>query len=60
MSDQEISVVEAARILSVQLGYVYTLIWGGKLEARKVDGRWLVSEEAVEARLAARTVSDDR
>lgn len=54
MANREISVAEAARKLSVTLAYVYALIWGGKLEARKVDERWHVSEQAVNARLEAR------
>jgi excisionase family DNA binding protein len=51
MPETEISPAEASRRLGVELGYVYSLIWSGKLAARKLDGRWLVSKQAVDARL---------
>ena len=40
---------EAALRLGIRLDATYALIWVGKLEARKVDGCWLIPEEAVEA-----------
>ena len=40
---------EAAQALGFRLDYLYPLIWAGKLEARKEDGRWLVSRAAVRA-----------
>ena len=50
-SDQYCSPRQAAVVLSVQLGWVYTLLWGGKLKARKSrTGRWQISVEALEAR----------
>ena len=55
MSEKEISVSEAARKLGVALTYVYSLVWAGKLKARKVDREWRVSAAAVEARLKARS-----
>lgn len=54
MADCEISVPEAARRLGMALTYVYSLVWTGKLEARKVNRQWRVSSEAVESRLKAR------
>ncbi len=54
MSEQEISVAESARRLGVALTYVYSLLWAGKLEARKVKNQWRVSADAVAARLEAR------
>jgi excisionase family DNA binding protein len=54
MADREISVAEAARKLGMALTYVYSLVWTGKLRARKVNRQWRVSAEAVEARLKAR------
>jgi len=51
MSSKEISVSETARRLDVGIGHIYVLIWSGKLAARKIDGRWMVSEESVHARL---------
>jgi excisionase family DNA binding protein len=50
----EMSAVEAARRLGVGLDYLYSLLWTGKLEARKVNKQWRVSIEAVEARLKQR------
>ena len=50
----EISPIEAARKLGNGLGYVYSLIWSGRLSARKVDGQWRISTDAVKARLKAR------
>ena len=47
MKEPEISVAEAARRLGVTITYVYTLVWAGKLAARKENGRWLVSAEEV-------------
>ena len=54
MPKKEISAAEASRRLRVQLSFVYMLIWSGKLAARKVNKRWMVSEEAVEARREGR------
>jgi excisionase family DNA binding protein len=54
MSKREISVAEAARRLDVALTYVYSLLWAGKLKARKVNRQWRISAEAVAARLKAR------
>jgi excisionase family DNA binding protein len=50
MQAEQISVAEAARRLGLGLGYVYGLIWSGRLEARKEGGRWLVDAQAVESR----------
>ena len=54
MANNEITVAETARQLHVELNYVYSLLWAGKLEARKVNGQWRISSEAVEDRLKAR------
>ena len=45
---------EAARRLRIRLDLTYALIWAGKLEARKQEGRWLIPASAVEARLRKR------
>jgi len=50
----EIGVTQAARKMEVTLDYVYSLVRAGRLRARKVDGRWLISVAAIEERLAAR------
>jgi len=40
---------EAAQMLGFRLDYLYPLIWAGRLDARKVDGRWLISRAAVQS-----------
>jgi excisionase family DNA binding protein len=47
----DVSAIEAARRLAVGLDYLYSLLWTGKLEGRKVGRRWRIPVEAVEARL---------
>jgi excisionase family DNA binding protein len=37
----EITAIEAARRLGVGLGFLYSLVWSGKLEARKINRKWL-------------------
>jgi excisionase family DNA binding protein len=54
MADLEITVAEAARRLGMALTYVYSLVWTGKLKARKVNRQWRVSAQAVESRLKPR------
>ena len=54
MADQEISVAEAARRLGVALTYVYSLLWAGKLTARKINRQWRISADAVADRLKSR------
>jgi excisionase family DNA binding protein len=54
MAEREISVAEAARKLGVSLTYLYSLLWTGKLKARKVNRQWRISADAVAARLKAR------
>ena len=51
---KELSVIEATRRLGVGIDATYKLLYSGKLPARKVDGRWLIRADAVEARLAKR------
>ena len=51
MAQQEISAIEAARRLGVGLDYLYSLLWTGKLQARKVGGHWRIPLEAVQTRL---------
>jgi len=45
---------EAAQQLRVRLDSVYSLIWAGKLKAHKLDGRWRIPVQAVDARLKQR------
>lgn len=51
---EEVSATEAARQLGLGLNYLYVLLRTGKLAARRVDGRWLVSVDAVADRLKNR------
>ena len=51
---RELSPREAAQRLCIRLDHVYSLIWASKLKARKLDGRWRIPVEAVEARLRQR------
>jgi excisionase family DNA binding protein len=44
------TVREVSQTLGVSLDYVYHLIWGGRLDAVREDGRWNVSETSVRAR----------
>jgi len=50
----EISAIEAARKLGVGLDYLYSLLWTGKLQGRKVGRQWRIPIEAVEARIRQR------
>ncbi len=50
MADREITVAEAARRLKVTLHHLYSLLWAGRLKARKDKGQWRVSADAVEGR----------
>jgi excisionase family DNA binding protein len=54
VAEGRISISQTARRLGVALPYAYQLVWAGKLDARKVNGQWQVSEKAVEERLKAR------
>lgn len=45
------SVPQAARRLGCTLGYVYDLLYAGRLKAKKVAGRWRIPVAEVEARL---------
>jgi excisionase family DNA binding protein len=53
-TERELSAIEAARRLGVGLDYLYSLLWTGKLQGRKVGKRWHIPSEAVEARLKER------
>jgi excisionase family DNA binding protein len=48
--EQEITVAEAARRLGVTLAHVYSLLWAGRLQGRKINRQWLVSGDAIETR----------
>lgn len=49
-----LTVREAAVRLERGMDWVYRLLWSGKLQATRVDGKWLIPSDAVEARIAAR------
>ena len=46
---------EAAQILGIRLDSLYSLIWAGKIVAKKTEGRWLIPSGEVEARKEAQT-----
>ncbi len=48
------TVRQAAQKLGTSLRFIYDLLWSGKLAGRKVGTQWLISGQAVEARLKAR------
>jgi excisionase family DNA binding protein len=48
---REITAIEAAKKLGIRLDYLYSLIWIGRLAARKDGRKWRVSASSVEARL---------
>jgi excisionase family DNA binding protein len=50
---KEVGTAETAHRLGVGLGFVYALIWSGKLPGRKVGRRWLIPAQAIEERLKA-------
>jgi excisionase family DNA binding protein len=51
---KSLSAVEAARKLGVGLDYLYSLLWTGKLNGKKIGRQWHIPAAAVEARLKAR------
>jgi excisionase family DNA binding protein len=51
-TEKSMSVRDAAFTLGVSLDLVYKLVWSGKLAGRKIDGKWRVSADAVQSRLA--------
>ena len=54
VKDKELSAIETARKLGIGLDYLYSLLWTGKLEARKVGKQWRIPLRVVEARLKQR------
>jgi excisionase family DNA binding protein len=38
-------------MLGIRLDSIYSLIWAGRLEAKKVGGCWLIPASAVEERM---------
>jgi hypothetical protein len=53
-SDEELSALDAARRLGIELNRVYVLLRLGRLDGHKVDGEWRVCGRAVEERLQRR------
>jgi excisionase family DNA binding protein len=54
MKPEHMSVVEMCRTLGISLDNAYRLIYSGKIEAKKVDGKWQVSRSSVMERLRRR------
>jgi len=46
---------EFARQSGLSLGYVYSLLWSGRLQAAKSDGVWQIPQSALEQRREALT-----
>jgi len=49
--DKWITARDAAAKLGFSINYVYSSLWSGKLPGKKIDGKWMVSLQAVEDRL---------
>jgi excisionase family DNA binding protein len=49
----DLTVRETTRQLGITIDAVYRLIYANRLEARKIDKRWLISAAAVEERIRA-------
>lgn len=45
-SESFVSVAEYARLNNLTLGYVYSLVWGGRIPAEKVNGVWRIAAAA--------------
>lgn len=45
-SESFVSVAEYARLNNLTLGYVYSLVWGGRIPAEKVNGVWRIAAPA--------------
>lgn len=48
---QVVTTVEAAKVLGVTLGWIYSLIRMGELPAERRNRRWVIPIQAVEQRL---------
>jgi excisionase family DNA binding protein len=46
-TDTQLTVRQVARRLNVQMTYVYTLLWSGKLAGKKIGGHWYTPESVV-------------
>lgn len=52
-----LTVAEYARRHDCTIGYVYQLVWAGRLAARKVDGVWRITTSASEVSRTQRAAS---
>ena len=50
MDAKHVTPRQAAKELGIRLDATYSLIWAGKLTARKLNGRWFVSPDSVQQR----------
>jgi excisionase family DNA binding protein len=60
MNRNEVTPVEAAKMLGVGRLYLYELLASGRIKGRKVLGRWLLSKQAVEAYRQERRPKEQR
>ena len=50
--DEHMSPAQFARLSGLSLGYVYSLLWSGRLQAEKTDGQWRIPPSALQQRQA--------
>ncbi len=56
MKNKTVSARDAARMLQVNLAYVYQLCWAGRLDGAHKDGKtWIIPLETVQKRLKTNT-----
>jgi excisionase family DNA binding protein len=58
MQNKFMTVIEASRALKVTVDTVYRLLYSGRLEARKDEGRWMILARSIEERRRTKEVRD--
>jgi len=53
-SSDDLSAIDSARRLEIDLNRLYVLLRLGRIEGRKINGEWRVSRRAVDERLRSR------
>ena len=51
---EHLTVADTARRLRTTLESVYRMLYAGRLAGKKIDGKWRIPAEAVQARLKQR------
>jgi len=52
----ELTATQSCRRLGITLDALYRLLYAGKLEGRKVEGVWRISEDAVDERIRRKSL----